>query len=118
MPVHKIVADTNGIEIWPDSRLANRKMRTETDIKTRLPVGDRENKAKIAELMKQELQVELDHRVPRSSMPPEDPAVIADPRRPDFFWDGDDLVARAVIVESVMWDGERYVPLLVYARNS
>ncbi len=115
--VHKIIASADGIEIWPDSREANKRSSTETDVKTRLLIGEREDKTKVSELMRQELQEEWDHRVARSRMPQDDPAVISDPRRPDFFWDGDDLVARSVIVESVTWDGERFVPVLKGARG-
>ncbi len=116
MSVHKIVANADGIEIWPDSRFSNKRTSTETDVKDKLPPQDKNDKTKIAAQMKIDLQNSIDHRDLRADMPSDDPAIISDPARPDFFWDGDDLVARAVIVESVTWDGERYAPILKRAR--
>ena len=115
--VHKIVANADGVEIWRTSQESSRAIRTEADVKTRLALEDRENKIRIAELMKQELQAIIDHWVARSRLPQDDPAIQSDPSRPDFFWDGDDLVAREIIVESITWDGSRYVPVLRRARE-
>lgn len=115
--VHKIIANANGIEIWLDSSSADKKVSIENDVKKKLLLVDKKNKTKLAEQMKIDLQASIDHRILRTDMPFDDPAIISDPSRPDFFWDGDNLVARAVIVESVVWDGQRYVPVLKGARE-
>src|SRR5210317_2053738 len=40
----------------------------------------------------------LTKRQPIASLPDDDPDKTTDPARPDFFWDGSDLVARPVII--------------------
>ncbi len=37
----------------------------------------------------------------------DDPAKDTDPRRPDFFHDGGDLVSRSVIFSDAIWDGSQ-----------
>ena len=41
-----------------------------------------------------------------------------DPARPDFFWDGGDLVARPVIISNVSYDGTRLNFTLTRARGT
>lgn len=56
----------------------------------------------------------IDVRVPLS-----DPSLVndpagpngSDPARPDFFWDGGDLVARSIIISDVSFDGVLYFTL-------
>ena len=67
------------------------------------------NDKKREEEMRQKLQDKIDVRIPLTD--PElvdDPAAITDPNREDFFHDKGDLVARTNVIDSVVWDGERY----------
>ena len=70
-----------------------------------LPPGSRATKG-VA--LKNLVQAFLDVRIPRASLPSDDPDKLADPARPGLFWDGADLVARPVLVVSVVWDGTTY----------
>lgn len=58
--------------------------------------------------LKNLLQGALDQRERRSTLAREDPDGGSDPGREDLFWNGEDLVSRGVVVESVTWDGETY----------
>lgn len=46
-------------------------------------------------------QVLIDVRIPLADLPTDDPAKTTDPARPDFFHDGNDLVARPIIISNV-----------------
>ena len=65
--------------------------------------------AKIAAKLQEVLQAEIDFRVPRSSLPDDEETKKTDPDRPNFFWDGDDIVARSNIITVEYVDGV-YVP--------
>ena len=43
----------------------------------------------------------IDFRQAITDLPVDDPARISDPARPDFFWDGSDIVARSIIISDV-----------------
>jgi len=68
------------------------------------------------------LQDQVDFRQKLNTLANDDPARIADPGLPWFFWDGPgqpgntDLVARADIIDNVVWDGEQYVVTVRRAR--
>ena len=51
------------------------------------------------------LQNLIDQRTLRTDLPADDPARISDPARPDWFWEGSDIVARPVVVSDPVWDG-------------
>jgi len=112
MPVHKIQSDGLNVTLWMDSS----GPRITFDIIAMLTDQGGEN-LKVAALIKAQMQNAIDVRIKRSTMPLEDEARQSNPNRPDFFWDGPDLVARSVIVEDVVWDGTRYVPTLRRARQ-
>lgn len=49
----------------------------------------------------------IDQRIAKTSLSTDDPARLEDPARPDFFWDGNDLVARPILISNVSWDGNK-----------
>ena len=106
MPVHKIEYEGEFPVIWPS---ADKRV----DLTGVTIVGPRAAKS---DRIKLALQTLLDYRVPRSSMPDDEPTKTADPAQPNFFWDGGDIVARSVIVEAAVWDGERFSVTLKRAR--
>jgi len=111
MPVHKIVSHGTRVQLWMDSSAP----RSDFDIIQLLidEGGDTpEARVRIAGHLKQTMQDDIDVRIKRNTLPADDEARQSNPNRPDFFWDKGDLVSRPVIVESVVWDGERYVPTL------
>lgn len=112
MPVHRIESTATHIRLWKSSDVADRK---EIDVVAELTKQGGDN-AKVAAFIKAELQASIDVVIPRKDLPKEDEAAKSNPNRPDFFWDGPNLVARPVIVESVVWDGTRYVSTLRRAR--
>ncbi len=112
MPVHRIESTGTHVRLWKSSNVANR---TEIDVVALLTQQGGDN-LKVAALIKSQLQDALDVVIRRTDLPADDPARITNPNRPDFFWDGPDLVARPVIVESVVWDGIVYVISLRKAR--
>ena len=80
---------------------------------TSLPGG---NNARKAEAARQALQNWIDDRILLTGLPPDDPARIANPNLPYWFWGTADgvpsptgpyLIGREVVVESVAWDGQR-----------
>lgn len=112
MPIHKIEAGVDFVRLWPSSNLSHE--RTEIQVRALLPARDRNNKAKIAERMTAELQRSLETRKRLADLVAVgDPAGLADPGRPDFFWDlaTQELVARPVQV-TITWDGTVFVPEL------
>ena len=64
---------------------------------------------KTAAKLQEILQAEIDFRVPRSSLPDDEETKKIDPALPNFFWDGDDIVARNNIITVSYVDGN-YVP--------
>lgn len=112
MPVHKVESDGSRIKLWIDSRGPH----SDLDI-VQMLIDQGGDKRKVAALIKQQMQDAIDVRIPLDRLPKEDPARQSNPNRPDFFWDGRDLVARSVIVEDVVWDGARYSPTLRRARQ-
>ena len=48
-------------------------------------------------------QQRIDFRVARSTLPDDEPTKTVDPARPDYFWDGNDIVARSVIISDLAW---------------
>jgi hypothetical protein len=48
-------------------------------------------------------QTFFDTRVLLTDLPPDAPDRLANPGRPDLFWDGDYLVGRSVVVENIEW---------------
>jgi len=111
MPVHKIVSNDTRVQVWMDSS----GPRSDFDI-VQLLIDHGANHHAVAAVIKSRMQQDIDVRIKRTDMPREDEARQSNPNRPDFFWDGPDLVARSVIVEDVVWNGERYVPTLRRAR--
>ncbi len=112
MPVHRIESTATHVRLWKTSSVADRK---EIDVVAELTKQGGDN-LKVAALVKGQLQDALDVVIKRTDLPLEDEARQSNPNRPDFFWDGPDLVSRPVIVESVVWDGTRYIPTLRRAR--
>ena len=57
----------------------------------------------------------LDTRIDLVDMPADDPAAIADPGLPNFFWEVDGsettLVAREAVIENVVYDDTKSPPL-------
>ena len=98
MPVHKIEYEGEFPVLW----LSADKRIDLTGVKIVGPHTAKADRIKLA------LQTLIDHRVPRSSLDSDEETKFIDPARQDFFWDGNDVVARSVIVEAVVWDGERY----------
>ncbi len=116
MPVHKIISTGTRVQLWMDSS----GPRSDFDIVQMLIDEGGESPAarlKIAAFIKQTMQDDIDVRVKRSTMPAEDEARQSNPNRPDFFWNGPDLVSRSVIVEDVVWDGTTYSATLRRARQ-
>ena len=110
MPVHKVEADADGVHIYTDS--VTSKERLVTDVQTRLPVVDKDDRSKQAALMAAELQAELDVIQSLDSLESDSPDKAVDPARPDLFWDGlGNLVGRAVTV-GVEWNGSIFVPTI------
>ena len=112
MPVHKIVSHATRVQLWMDSG----GPRSDFDI-VQMFIDEGADHLRVANQIKLQMQDDIDVRIKRSDMPHDDPARQSNPNRPDFFWDGPDLVARSVIVEDVVWDGTRYVPALREARQ-
>lgn len=112
MPYHKMENDGLHIRLW----LHSGHPCCDLDIvqMTREQGG---NKRKVAALIKQQMQDAIDVRIPLYRLPREDPARQSNPNRPDFFWDGLDLVARSIIVDNIRWNGTRYVPTLRKTRQ-
>lgn len=121
MPVTAVRAGADFVEINDGGRIIRA---TEAD----LWAG---NKAKTAAAFQAFLQKSLDVIQPIADLPADDPDKTTDPKLAmgeRMFWgdkDGkiqtnasknDRLVGRSVIVEFVVWDGERYVPALRRAR--
>lgn len=96
MPIRSIVVTDTYIEI-------NRGDGPRRIDYTSIP-GGAWNSARAAKA-KDALQALLDTRTPRSSLPADDPAVLADPALPYFFWDGTDIVSRPAVVTAVELTG-------------
>jgi len=75
----------------------------------RLLVSGQKTTAKIIAAFETILQAELDTRIPRSSLPDDEDTKFTDPAQPNFFWDGDDLVARSETITIEFIDG-KYLP--------
>lgn len=52
-------------------------------------------------LFTQRAQQLIDYRIPLADLPADEPTKTVDPARPDFFWDGTDIVSRSVIISDV-----------------
>ncbi len=111
MPVHKIISTGTRVQLWMDSS----SPRSDFDI-VQMFIDEGADHLRVANQIKLQMQDAIDVRIKRSTMPNEDEARQSNPNRPDFFWDKGDLVSRSVIVEDVVWDGERYVSTLRRAR--
>lgn len=74
------------------------------------------DKTKTSLVLKDLLQEDLTTRIRLRDLPNDESTKTTDPAREGFFWEGRginrELVARATIVEDVVWDGTRYVPTL------
>ncbi len=109
MPVRAISAGADFVEI----DVGGRSLRvSEADVAPG-------SKNKMALAIRTLLQEQLTTRVKVRDLPNNDPDKTTDPvavHGEAMFWEGaggnKDLVSRAVIVEDVVWDGERYVPTL------
>lgn len=76
--------------------------------------------AKLAIVLKELLQAQIDTRIPLADLPDDEPTKTVNPDAPNFFWgdsDGvvqnnpnrnDHLIARDTVVTEVVWDGARY----------
>jgi len=113
MPIHKIVSTATRVQIWIDPSAPS----SDLDIvQLLIDQGGAGNEDKVALVIKDLIQADLDVVQARKTLSNDDPDKVTNPNRPDLFWRGDDLVGRGVIVESVVWDGTRYVPTLRRAR--
>jgi len=81
------------------------------------------DKAKVAAALKLIVQEDLTTRIKLRDLPDDEPTKTVDPAPvygERMFWQGNganrELVSRATIVESVVWDGERFVFALRDAR--
>ena len=79
------------------------------------------DKTKTAVVLKNLLQEDLTFRQRVRDLPDDDPDKTTDPALGErLFWEGQgnnrELVARSTIVESCVWDGERYVFTMRRAR--
>lgn len=111
MPVRAVRAGADFVEINDGGRVHRV---TEADVAP----GSKENMAQaILALLQEQLTVRQRLR----DLPDDDPDKTTDPARGEkLFWEGQnanrELVGRSVIVESITWDGGRYVPTLRRAR--
>ena len=112
MPIHAIDPlpapgdfRTGTFGVW----LASNDQRTVNigTIRSAMPANQRNNVAAVVEAVRKALQASLDVRIPRTSLPLDDPDLISDPARPDLFWDGTDIVGRSVLV-TLSWSGNAY----------
>ncbi len=80
------------------------------------------DKTKVAAVLKEILQADLEFTQRVIDLPDDDPDKAADPAKGErMFWRGGGgpnrlLVSRSTVVESCVWDGERYVFTLRRAR--
>jgi hypothetical protein len=111
MPVKRVRGGADFVEIDDGERIIRV---SEADLPP-------DTKEKMALAMRDLLQAGLDHRQKVKDLPAGDPHQATDPATlPEYgermFWEGQgankELVARSVIVESVVWDGTVYVPSL------
>lgn len=118
MPVHAVDPlpapgdfRTGEIGVWFSS--SNRKLVNIGQVRSAMPANRRNNAAAVVAAVQQALQNALDVRIPRASLPLDDPDLLTDPARPDLFWDGPDLVGRSVLA-TVGWDAStsRYTLML------
>lgn len=113
MPVRAVRAGADFVEIDTGGTLIRV---SEADVKAK-------TKDKMAVAIQALLQEGLTTRIKLRDLPSDEPTKATDPAA-DYgermFWEGQggnrELVSRSVIVESVTWDGERYVPALRRAR--
>ena len=111
MPIHAVdpfqfTSPTNwSFGLWTDS--ATHWTLTAATVRATLTGSARNNPVQIAAKATQLLQAMLDVRQPRTGLPADDPDKTINPSRPDLFWDGTDLVGRAVLV-TVTWTGAAY----------
>ena len=105
---------------------------TATDTFTEINVGGRVGRinhtdlgsggqAKLALVLKELLQAQIDTRIPIADLPDDEPTKTVNPDAPNFFWgrpngtihanpnQNDHLIARDTVVTEVVWDGTRYV---------
>ncbi len=115
MPVHKVVSNATRVQIWTDSS----GPRSDQDIvQILIDQGGAGNEDKVAAVIKDLMQADLEVEQPLSGLPSDDPDKTTDPARPDLFHRTGGgpprLVGRSVIVESVVWDAVsgRYIPAL------
>ena len=71
------------------------------------------DKTRLALALKTLIQEDLTLRIKVRDLPADEPTKTVDPAREGFLWEGKggnrDLVSRSTIVESCIWDGERFV---------
>ena len=77
--------------------------------------------AKLALVLKELLQAQIDTRIPLVDLPSDEPTKTVNPDAPNFFWGdsngeiqnnpnrNDHLIARDTVVTEVVWDGAVYV---------
>ena len=112
MPIHAIerfqfTSATNwSVGLWPDS--VTHLTLTAATVRAALTGPARNNPVQIAAKATQLLQAMLDVRQPRGGLPADDPDKTINPNRPDLFWDGTDLVGRAVLV-TITWNGATFI---------
>lgn len=114
MPVRAVRAGTDFVEI----DVGGRTVRVS---ETAVASG---SKDKMALAIKELLQEQLTTRTRLRDLPDDEEFREVEPPVATYgermFWEGNginsELVSRAVIVEDVTWDGERYVPTLRRAR--
>ena len=105
MPVHKIERVGDTWKIWKDSGGSD-------DLVAVVVEGSAANAAIITNFYQRNL---FDVRTPLADLPSTASEKTVDPARPDYFWDGADLVSRAVGL-TITWDGLDYQINLVRLR--
>ena len=107
MPIHAIdtlpAGDfrTGTIGLWPSAD--NHRTVNVATVRSSLPGSQRNNATLVAAAVQKSLQDLFDVRIPRASLPLDDPDLLSDPARPNLFWDGTDLVGRSVKV-TLTWN--------------
>jgi hypothetical protein len=104
-PIQFTSATSWTMGLWPDS--VTHLTLTGTTTRAALIGGAKNDPVQIAAKATTLLQDMFDVRQPLSGLPVDDPDKTINPKRPDLFWDGTNLVGRAIVVR-VEWDGSRF----------
>lgn len=97
MPVHKIVCDSEKVQIWSS-------VGKYVEVLYSALSGTRLEQAEQLVALLQDL---LDYKQRITTLTHDDPDRSIDPARPELFWDGSFLVSRPVLVVAAPWSEER-----------